>query len=86
MKPGAGAVPLGGKLPGNFPLAETGPCCAGTRSQHKKNAGRALLLGDLSPAGSVALCWGLPASALSLVASRQSQSAEEGEITSFESA
>ena len=42
-----------------------------------KSAGRALLLGDLSPASSVALCWGLPDSALSPAASRQLYSAKE---------
>lgn len=54
---------------------------ASTRSSR-----RALLLGDLSPAGSVTLCWGLLGSTGSAAVSIQSHPAEEGEMPSFESA
>lgn len=54
---------------------------ASTRSSR-----RALLPGDLSPAGSVTLCWGLLGSTGSAAVSRQSRPAEEGEMPSLESA
>lgn len=73
-----------GKLLESFPLQKLVPVMQEPDAS-KESVGRALLLGDLSPAGSVTLCWGLPDSALSSAASRQSHSAEEGEIMPLES-